>query len=398
MTVISKQAWASVLLMLACLILATTTTRGAEAAGDPDPYAPPRHDILPEAKWREIRQATDRALDYLAQQQRDDGSFEAPITGQPAITGLCTLAFLANGQLPDQGEHGQRVTKAVNYILGKQKRNGLLSALGPEGPVVRQRGGYPHDIGVAASYNHAISGLVLGEVYGAAAGEPNEPRLRRAIEMAVDFSLQQQKWPQTTRDQGGWRYLHPYVGVNSDLPVTGWQIMMLRSAHNAGFDVPKAAIDQAAEYVLRCFDPGRQMFDYDATGSEGRNRAMAGVGILALAHASHHKRPEARTAADFILREGFPKYNETNLYNPANRSERYHYSVCQCTLAMHQMGGEYWTEYFPPTAESLLANQSADGSWDAESNRDTLYGQSYTTALVVIALSTPNQLLPIFQR
>ena len=40
----------------------------------------------------------------------------------------------------------------------------------------------------------------------------------------------------------------------------------------------------------------------------------------------------------------------------------------------------------------------ADGSWDAESNRDGQFGNVYTTALAVLALTPPYQLLPIHQR
>ena len=48
---------------------------------------------------------------------------------------------------------------------------------------------------------------------------------------------------------------------------------------------------------------------------------------------------------------------------------------------------------------ALLAAQKADGSWEAESfQRDRPFGESYTTAMVVLSLSAPNQFLPVFQR
>ena len=46
----------------------------------------------------------------------------------------------------------------------------------------------------------------------------------------------------------------------------------------------------------------------------------------------------------------------------------------------------------------LLENQQADGSWPPEGNRDGYFGSAYTTALVILALSPPYQLLPIYQR
>ena len=66
---------------------------------------------------------------------------------------------------------------------------------------------------------------------------------------------------------------------------------------------------------------------------------------------------------------------------------------------MYQMGSPYWEKFFPHTVAALLANQQADGSWDAESlQRDRPFGNSYTTALVVLSLGAPNQFLPVFQR
>ena len=47
----------------------------------------------------------------------------------------------------------------------------------------------------------------------------------------------------------------------------------------------------------------------------------------------------------------------------------------------------------------LVANQRPDGAWDAENlERDRPFGNSYTTALVVLSLGAPNQFLPVFQR
>ena len=55
--------------------------------------------------------------------------------------------------------------------------------------------------------------------------------------------------------------------------------------------------------------------------------------------------------------------------------------------------------FFPPTAKVLIKNENKDGSWDAESHHnDTRFGNAYTTATSVLALSASNQLLPIFQR
>ena len=79
--------------------------------------------------------------------------------------------------------------------------------------------------------------------------------------------------------------------------------------------------------------------------------------------------------------------------------DRYHYSAFMATQAMYQMGGKYWRQHFPDTAKALVENQSKDGSWPPEKHQyDRQFGNAYTTALVVLALGAPNQLLPVFQR
>ena len=48
---------------------------------------------------------------------------------------------------------------------------------------------------------------------------------------------------------------------------------------------------------------------------------------------------------------------------------------------------------------AVLGGQRPDGSWDRESSiGHGSFGNAYTTALIVLALTTPDQLLPIYQR
>ena len=123
---------------------------------------------------------------------------------------------------------------------------------------------------------------------------------------------------------------------------------------------------------------------------------MAGAGILALAHAGLHHTQEAQRAGDWLLAHPFDQYNATI---PGQASDRYHYGLFTCCQAMYQLGGKYWEQFYPPAVEAVLANQQPDGSWPVDSQyHDAPYGNAYSTALVVIMLGAPNQLLPIYQR
>lgn len=359
-------------------------------------------DVLTEEEWAAVDMAVQKGLAWLATQQNRDGSFPTMPVGQPAITALCELAFLSHGHLPDEGEYGDQLTAAINYVTGCQKRNGLIALIAPLGDTISRE--VPHNIGTTASYNHAIASLALSENY-AMGGAKVAEQLDPVISKAIAVTLEMQKWQKRRAvDEGGWRYLNVTAqiseGLDSDLSATGWYLMFLRSAKNAGFDVPQQPIEEAVGFVRRCFIPRYGAFLLFSSQSDHRTRGMAGAGILALAHSGMHDAPETKEASEFILRYGFTDYNVQERFGkPGWVDDRYHYSAFNCCQAMYQMGGDYWREFFPPLARTLIASQNPDGSWDAESHPDDrMYGNAYTTALVLMTLGAPNQLLPIFQR
>jgi hypothetical protein len=352
--------------------------------------------VLSPDEWRRVDASIDRALTWLAARQQADGSFPTLETGQPAVTGLCVLAFMAHGHIPGEGEYGQRLSRATDFILSCQKQNGLVTLLGPEGP--RITSDIPIPIGEPAAYNHAISSLTLAEVYGMSQHDDSKV-FQNAITKAIAATLEMQRWPKDLDiDVGGWRYITDDGAHDSDLSVTGWQLMFLRSARNAGFDVPQQPIDDAIRFIRRAYNARLGRFGYTTGAGTHASRGMAGAGVLALAHAGHHNSSEAQSSGKWLLRNNFDEYNR-NSREITTRMDRYHYSLLNATQAMYQLGGSYWKEFFPRTVATLLANQRADGSWDAETyGRDRQFGNSYTTALVIMALGAPNQLLPVFQR
>jgi hypothetical protein len=349
--------------------------------------------VLSRHEWQYVDAAVERALQWLVTRQQPDGSFPTLATGQPGVTSLCLMAFVAHGHVPGQGRYGKNVERATDFVLSCQKQNGLVTQLGPDEPRINRA--VNHEIGASAAYNHAISSLVLSEVYGMSPPTRTR-RLEQAINKSLAASLEMQSWPKDRPDdRGGWRYVDDFDQMDSDLSVTGWELMFLRSARNAGFPVPAERINEAVTFVRRQFHKQEEIFMYNRRRGS-RTRSMNGAGILALAHAGLHHSSEARRAGDWLLQRPFDQYNVTI---PGERSDRYHYGVFTCCQAMYQLGGRYWQQYFPPAVRAVLANQQADGSWPPDSQfHDRPFGSSYTTALVVITLGAPNQLLPVFQR
>jgi hypothetical protein len=353
--------------------------------------------VLTADEWQRVDRAVDRALAWLAAQQEGDGSFPTLESGQPGVTCLCTMAFMAHGHLPGAGQYGPRLERAANYTLNCQKPNGLITVLGPEGDRITRD--IVHDIGQVCAYNHGIAGLTLSELYGTT-GPDDAGRLQQTIQRAIRATLEMQRWPKDQAiDHGGWRYVDDFNNEDSDLSITGWQLMFLRSARNAGFDVPKKSIDDAVAYVRRTFSKRYGAFGYSASQADPRSRGMAGAGILALAHAGFHNAPEATQSGDWILQHHFDDYNQILPFTQSWKNDRYHYGLFNCCQGMYQLGGRYWEAFFPRAVATLLANQQPDGSWPAENHHhDAQFGNAYTTALVILTLGAPNQLLPIYQR
>ena len=284
--------------------------------------------------------------------------------------------------MPGQGPYGDRLSKAVEFLLSCQQKDGLFAR-------TRQR--------FRATYSHGITSLVVSELYGMSRFE-DEARHRTAIEKALEFASLRISQPKLLpEDEGGWRYLTRHGRKDSDLSVTSWHVMFLRSAKNSGFDVKVHLIDDATTYIKRLYAPDAKTFQYSyhPTGQTEveLHRAMAGAGVLSMAMLGEHHSEFAKNAADFILDHPFDQYEKATF-----PKEYLCYAAFYASVGMFQMGGEYWDRFYPKLVASILAAQRPDGSWRPAETRESQFGAEYMTAMTVLALTPPYQMLPIFQR
>jgi hypothetical protein len=343
-------------------------------------------------KWSQVQGSVDRALAWLASQQSADGSFPSLASGQPGITSLCVMAFLSRGYMPGYGPYGQQLNRAIDFVSDCQMDDGLFSYEAPE-PIFQAR-----KASGTASYNHAISGLMLGEVYGHVTGT-RAKKVRSAIEKAILFTRALQIHPkQYPTDEGGVRYLwlkSPH-DRDSDLSITAWHLLFLRSARNAEFKVPQQYMDDGIAFVRRCWDPNTGMFNYMANegGGMAASRGTTGAGILSLSMAGLHNTPMAQAAGEWLMAHPFQRFGEA--YGPW---DKYYYSAYYCSQAAAQLGGQYWQRIYPPIVEVFIAQQNSDGSFPLEPRQgDGIWGQEYSTAMAVLAMTPAYQLLPVYQR
>ncbi len=322
--------------------------------------------------------AVTSALRRLASLQAPSGAWELQVQQQrffgqrgggnesTAATSLAVMAFLAAGHVPGEGPYGSRIEHAVRWVVDQQHDNGLLL----------NGNGRTH----GAMYEHGIATLMLAEVIGML-NDADGKRVRTALEKAIERILLGQLVDKQARHEGGWRY--NWNSTDSDLSVTGWQLLALRAAKDVGCDVPAENIDMAIDYVKRC-SVRSGGFGYQP--GQGSTATRAGTGILCLEVCGDHEARESVAAAEYMKNHPL-RANDTWFY----------YGAYYCTVGTFKLGGEHWERTRDHVIDTLLAMQNNDGSWSARGG-ESRGGIVYATSLSVLALTVDYQYLPIYQR
>lgn len=349
---------------------------------------------LPPGEWSRIEASVDRGLKWLASTQEKDGRFPSMESAQPAVTSLAIMAFLSRGHLPDQGPYGEQISRAIDFVLSTQHRRGYFSLL-PVAPPAHHL--LPSQ---TVTYNHSIAGLMLGEVYGMTTGERSQ-RIEDAITRALIFHREvQTRQKEVASDIGGWRYGFPESpSASSDMSVTGWALMFLRSARNAEFNVPKLYFDEGLDFVERCYEPNSikhrdGVFRYRPVESSPKDEpnltlANTSSAMLTLILGGRHEHDGIASGGNWFRGRDYPRAWENGYFYLAT-----YYS----SQAMAQVGGDTWNQIFPQIARNLLSEQSDTGAWPPGISTEAKFESTYSTSLAILALTPAYQLLPIYQR
>ncbi len=303
----------------------------------------------------ETRKAIDRGLNYLTAQQRRDGSFAGERGRNTGVASFAVLSFLSTGVVPNRGPQGRVAALGIDFVMSNAQLNGLISN--------------PRDMTNGPMYEHAMSTLMLGEVWGVY----QRPGVLDTLQRAVDLIISAQN------DQGGWRY-EPRP-ADADISVTVMQLVALRAAKDAGIRVPKRTFDAAVNYVKSCAVPSGGFLYQPGLQPEGYARSAAGVCSLL-------------TSGDYDSVEAVAgiKYLQTRKDRKLRGDDHLHYALYYAAQAMYQATDpRQWQLWYPPMRNELLALQEADGSWEGEA------GPIYGTAMSILTLSVPYRYLPVYQ-
>ena len=330
--------------------------------------------------------AVREGLRWLQRVQQNDGGWSllgkyanpAATENREAATAMALLAFQGAGKLPtnSKADFGQTVARGWRWLLERQN---------PDGSFFNSHGSNHR------FYTNAQCTIALCELLAMTGDES----YRKPAEKAVAYLIE------TQTDLGGWKY-NP--GVQSDLSVTGWVLMALKSARMAGIEVPSPVFGKIGGFLdlVQRSDPlvyaplgSRYVYEEPDVFNREAVPTLTAVGVLSreyLGWPADDKRVDK--GLEFLLTHK-PEWRrgKTDIY--------YWYYATQ---ALIHAGGPRWTEWNEVMRELLPENQVKDnnkerGSWDP---REDAWGASggrlYMTCLSIYTLEVYYRHLPLYQQ
>lgn len=310
----------------------------------------------------ETEMAVMAALRWLKKNQRPDGSWACQGSDLGG-SALAALAFLGHGETPESKEFGTTVHKALEYLVSKVGANGDVSGnMYPQGLVT----------------------LALAEGYVMTAS----PFIKDPLERAAKFIVKTQGVAKKNPiHAGGWRYNSN--SDDSDLSVSGWQIMALKSAKNAGIDIPQEAFDKASKYLWAMF--GGDGFGY---AEPGRSPSMTGVGVLCAQFLGHGSDDRVKRALRYLRQQDVDWEKTAINWNL--------YAWYYITQGMFQAGEDYWPSWNSKIRDVVVRAQADDGHWpvppkSAGEGKTLGNSPAYSTAMCCLILEIYYRYLPLYE-
>lgn len=313
-----------------------------------------------------IRASIARGLDWLAAAQQPDGSWgSGAFRSSAAVTATCTMAMVGSGSTATSGPRAKAIARAVSFLLGSAGGSGLIAA--------REQAAH------GPMYGHAFATIALAELYGET--DDDEP-LAEVLERGRILI------ERTQNDEGGWRY-QP-APRDADISVTAAMLNALRALHNAGFDVSAEVVDRGIAYVQRLQNADGGFRYQSSPGPSAAPRTAAALFALLAAGV----RDETTIERGFAWLDAHPvKLGQTIRLESGDGYALYGLSATAAARWQHDGDAwNTWNDWYTATAESLLAAQQEDGSWQDPSCPE------YGTSAALMVLQMPDDLTPLYQR
>ncbi|MBQ9873865.1 MAG: terpene cyclase/mutase family protein [Thermoguttaceae bacterium] len=343
---------------------------------------------------RLTEEAVHRGLEWLKKQQQKDGSWslQGPyangisasyVDNEPAATALALLAFQGAGNTRVSGEHSSVVKRGWTWLLKQQNKDGSFA------PEVRSN--------EALFYTQAICSIAICELIVQEKAESNN--LRAQAQSAINFILDNQH-----AELGGWKYAPQ---TSSDLSVTGWCLMALKTAEIAGLEIPKTCFERISKFLdLVSYDDGAgyvYQLDYNrntkkyAVTDERKSPSMTATGLMCREYLGWSPSvPALSRGAEFLAS---PENIEENFRFPSSSEEKGDFSKnvygwYSTSMALKNLGpyNKHWRRWNAALSKELPKRQEPKGakeagSWDPQYDEYSFGGgRLYVTCLSILCL------------
>jgi hypothetical protein len=269
------------------------------------------------------------------------------------VTGLSILAFLGAGYSHLSREtydgicFGDVVRKGLQWLMSHQDPEGCIGS--------RQAEKY--------MYNHTICALAMSEAFGLTGSNLFKDQAQKA----VDFTIASQN------PDKGWRY--SYRSGDNDSSVTGWAVMVLKSAEISGLSFPKTGYDGTRNWYDEVTEEQYYRVGYTHKGTGkvyvpnmnenfNHHEALTAIGMMSRIFMDKNKGDAKLSGGAQLLVRDLPKWdgNDIDFY--------YWYYASLALFQYDGPSGTYWGQWNKSMKDALVKNQNMGsagcktGSWE----------------------------------
>ena len=287
------------------------------------------------------------------------------------VTGLALLAFLGAGHTHREGEHADSIRRGLAFLRKRQRADGYFS------------GDHHHQL-----RSHEIATVAMAEAYLLT----RDCELLPHVERAVRWILARQ------HANGGWGW-HARESYTS---LTGWNLMALMTASQAGVRVPATSLVAARDFLDRVTlaqagAEGRQGFAFEtlrpaaevgeALSVEEHEEVRGGGGALSTAVALWCRTFLGRGDGDVRVRGARAQLNRPPTLDAEGkvRLNEWLFFATQCALLQ---GGSSWKGWNRGMKEALLGSIVREGCERGSWAPSTDHGRVLATALGALLLES----------
>jgi len=292
-----------------------------------------------------------------------------------AATAMALLAFQGFGVTPDSEhllltEFVRPVRRGWDWLLKQQNTDGSFFA--------EQSG-----IGTHRFYTHALCTIALCERLAMT----SDDTLQEPAQRAIDYCVRHQ-----SIRRGGWRYLPDRFSEQSDVSVTGWIVLALKSGQAAGLTVPPETYNGVMRFLDSMMTANQYMYREEEPMPRMAMTAQASLCRMLLGWRRDNPRLTAGVRLILDTPPSFTDYYQRDVY--------YWFFATQ---TLYHYGGDEWQTWNSVMREELLRHQekagAESGSWNPDQpERDAWaqYGRLYTTCMSLYILEVYYRHLRIF--